>query len=102
MFDTQPRAKTRSAGPSPKTWCAIQTSPLRAYRVSGASTPSGRLAQLLAEALCEGLQLELLARDLAEQLVAIQAMALGPELPKHPARLSVGEPARPAALAEVL
>ncbi len=103
VSDTAWRPK-QGRRPTPKTWMrsdvAVHVRSVARERLY--PEPSRRLAQLLAEALREGLQLELLARDLAEQLVAIQAMALGPELPKHPARLSVGEPARPEAFAEVL
>lgn len=33
-----PRTNTRSMGPSPTTWYAIATSPLRAYDTSGGFT----------------------------------------------------------------
>ncbi len=36
--DRLPRITTRSTGPEPKSWYAIETSPLRAYRTSGTST----------------------------------------------------------------
>src|SRR5215831_8134591 len=43
IFDTHPKTNTRSCGPVPKTWYAMLTPPLEAYRVSG------RIAQPLAQ-----------------------------------------------------
>src|SRR4029453_4158308 len=90
MWETKPGTKTRSRGPAPKAWYAIETSPLSANRVSGMSVTE--LPQLLSQGLREGLHLELLPGHVGEQLIGGQAVPLGPELAEHPAGLAVGEP----------